>query len=76
MSIDKCAYEAFIIQNLDVQLLNWVWKYVTSGNIDLNLTNYVQFTNIWQTRHIKILARLSINNSSRQFLDFFLSIIS
>jgi hypothetical protein len=38
----KCAYQAFIIQKLNVMTLdlNWMWMYVAFGSIDLNLSNY------------------------------------
>jgi hypothetical protein len=50
-----CAYQVFIIQNLDVVNLELgvkvcdLWKYY------FNLTNYAKLANFWQTEYTKIL---------------------
>ena len=54
--IIKYAYQAFIIENLDVVTLKLDMKVYEFWKQYSNLTNYAQFANFQTTRHTKILA--------------------
>jgi hypothetical protein len=44
--LQKCVYQAFIIQNLDVWLLNWVWKY---NLLTFDKLNILMYWCIWRS---------------------------
>ena len=55
-----CAYQAYIIQNLDVLIFELdmkvfdIWKYY------FKITNYAKFYNFWQTGHTKRIFQFTI----------------